>query len=213
MTPRSSISASIPPPIPSPESRVWGELYRMTDVAAVLAALDDIEGYRPDGSGSQSLYPRPIERTLLPDGFPHAGVGVFLQRTARAGAAHCLGRLPAARQGAVKGRPYTGPISQYDHRRRGQAGPGACSLGRPGDRRGHGVTAGDDPSTSVTAARRSRHHSRCSSIRCTISGWRSDRARSSSRARIAHCHVDQLTESSAIFRTRRRVHRTVRPRS
>lgn len=70
---RGSISAALfdlglyPAAIPSPESRVWGELYRMTDVPAVLAALDDIEGYRADDP-DRSLYIRSEASVLLPDG-------------------------------------------------------------------------------------------------------------------------------------------------
>lgn len=70
---RGSIEAALfdlglyPAAIPSPESRVWGELYRMTNVPAVLAALDDIEGYRADDP-DRSLYIRSEAAVLLPDG-------------------------------------------------------------------------------------------------------------------------------------------------
>ena len=70
---RGSIGAALfdlglyPAAIPSPESRVWGELYRMTDAPAVLAALDDIEGYRADDP-DRSLYIRSEAAVLLPDG-------------------------------------------------------------------------------------------------------------------------------------------------
>lgn len=38
-------------------SRVWGEVYEMLDSPAVLAILDEIEGYRPS-EPAQSLYTR-----------------------------------------------------------------------------------------------------------------------------------------------------------
>jgi gamma-glutamylcyclotransferase (GGCT)/AIG2-like uncharacterized protein YtfP len=37
-----------PAAVPAPGGLVWGEVYDMADAATVLAALDDIEGYRPD---------------------------------------------------------------------------------------------------------------------------------------------------------------------
>ena len=52
---RCSTSASIPPPFHHDGSLVWGEVYEMLDAAAVLAALDEIEGYRPT-EPERSLY-------------------------------------------------------------------------------------------------------------------------------------------------------------
>ena len=49
------------------DGRVWGEVYEMTDAPVVLAALDDIEGYRPDDPDS-SLYLRAQTEVTLPDG-------------------------------------------------------------------------------------------------------------------------------------------------
>lgn len=46
-----------PAAVPADDSQVWGEVHRMKDVAAVLEALDQIEGYEPDGP-DQSLYTR-----------------------------------------------------------------------------------------------------------------------------------------------------------
>ncbi len=60
---RGSISAALfdlgiyPAAIPASDSRVWGEVHRMTDVDAVLTALDEIEGYRPS-EPDHSLYTR-----------------------------------------------------------------------------------------------------------------------------------------------------------
>ncbi len=70
---RASISGALfdlglyPAAIPSLDGRVWGELYEMTDAAAVLAALDDIEGYRADDP-DRSLYTRSQVQVQLPDG-------------------------------------------------------------------------------------------------------------------------------------------------
>jgi gamma-glutamylcyclotransferase (GGCT)/AIG2-like uncharacterized protein YtfP len=46
-----------PAAVPAPGGRVWGEVYEMHDSAVVLAALDGIEGYRPDEPDT-SLYTR-----------------------------------------------------------------------------------------------------------------------------------------------------------
>jgi gamma-glutamylcyclotransferase (GGCT)/AIG2-like uncharacterized protein YtfP len=56
-----------PAAVPAPEGQVWGEVYEMTDPEVVLAALDDIEGYRP-GHPDQSLYTRDRTDVRLPDG-------------------------------------------------------------------------------------------------------------------------------------------------
>lgn len=70
---RGSIGAALfdlglyPAAVPAPEGTVWGEVYRMTDPDAVLTALDDIEGYRPDDP-DRSLYVRNETEVTLPDG-------------------------------------------------------------------------------------------------------------------------------------------------
>lgn len=56
-----------PAAIPAAEGDVWGEVYEMTDAPTVLAALDDIEGYRPDDP-DRSLYLRQQADVVLPDG-------------------------------------------------------------------------------------------------------------------------------------------------
>jgi gamma-glutamylcyclotransferase (GGCT)/AIG2-like uncharacterized protein YtfP len=56
-----------PAAVPGTEGRVWGEVHRMTDTAAVLAALDEIEGYRPN-EPDQSLYTRFETPVTLDDG-------------------------------------------------------------------------------------------------------------------------------------------------
>jgi len=56
-----------PAAIPAADGRVWGEVYRMIDPPAVLAALDEIEGYRPDDP-DRSLYTRALADAILPDG-------------------------------------------------------------------------------------------------------------------------------------------------
>ena len=70
---RGSIHAALfdlglyPAAVPAPESTVWGEVYTMADSDAVLAALDDIEGYRPEDP-DKSLYTREQAEVRLPDG-------------------------------------------------------------------------------------------------------------------------------------------------
>ena len=57
------------------DGRVWGEVYEMTDASTVLAALDDIEGYRHDDP-DRSLYTRAQTEVTLPDG-SHARAWVY----------------------------------------------------------------------------------------------------------------------------------------
>jgi gamma-glutamylcyclotransferase (GGCT)/AIG2-like uncharacterized protein YtfP len=70
---RGSIRAALfdlgiyPAAVPAPEGHVWGEVYEMADPTAVLAALDDIEGYRPDDP-DKSLYARATADVTMPDG-------------------------------------------------------------------------------------------------------------------------------------------------
>lgn len=56
-----------PAAVPSNEERVWGEVYEITDAPKVLAALDEIEGYRPDDP-DRSLYVRGEPDATLADG-------------------------------------------------------------------------------------------------------------------------------------------------
>jgi gamma-glutamylcyclotransferase (GGCT)/AIG2-like uncharacterized protein YtfP len=53
--------------VPAPDGHIWGEVYEMSDVPVVLAALDDIEGYRHDDP-DKSLYLRAQAEVALPDG-------------------------------------------------------------------------------------------------------------------------------------------------
>ena len=53
--------------MPAPEGRVWGEVYEMADPELVLAALDDIEGYRADDP-DRSLYVPNRADVTMPDG-------------------------------------------------------------------------------------------------------------------------------------------------
>jgi gamma-glutamylcyclotransferase (GGCT)/AIG2-like uncharacterized protein YtfP len=48
-------------------SLVWGEVYEMLDSTVVLAALDEIEGYRP-AEPERSLYTRVLTDVALEDG-------------------------------------------------------------------------------------------------------------------------------------------------
>ena len=56
-----------PAAVPAPDGYIWGEVYEMTDPLPVLAALDDIEGYRHDDP-DRSLYRRLKSEVALPDG-------------------------------------------------------------------------------------------------------------------------------------------------
>ena len=48
-------------------SQVWGEVYETSEPATVLAALDEIEGYRPS-EPDRSLYTRVLADVTLDDG-------------------------------------------------------------------------------------------------------------------------------------------------
>jgi gamma-glutamylcyclotransferase (GGCT)/AIG2-like uncharacterized protein YtfP len=56
-----------PAAVPATDGRIWGEVYEMSDAAPVLAALDEIEGYRHDDP-DRSLYMRKQAEVALPDG-------------------------------------------------------------------------------------------------------------------------------------------------
>jgi len=56
-----------PAAIPAIDSRVWGEVHRMSDSDGVLAALDEIEGYRPS-EPDNSLYTRVETLVTFEDG-------------------------------------------------------------------------------------------------------------------------------------------------
>jgi gamma-glutamylcyclotransferase (GGCT)/AIG2-like uncharacterized protein YtfP len=58
-----------PAAVPSTDGRVWGEVYEFCEVDAVLAALDDIEGYSPSDP-DRSLYIRRSVPVTLEDGRP-----------------------------------------------------------------------------------------------------------------------------------------------
>jgi len=70
---RGSIEAALydlgiyPAAVPTPDSRVFGEVYATDRIDDVLSALDEIEGHRP-GDADRSLYQRELVPTQLPDG-------------------------------------------------------------------------------------------------------------------------------------------------
>lgn len=71
---RGTISAALfdlgiyPAAIPAQDgSKVWGEVYEMLDPPAVLAVLDEIEGYRPS-EPERSLYTRVQTDVTIEDG-------------------------------------------------------------------------------------------------------------------------------------------------
>jgi len=69
---RGSIRAALfdlgiyPAAVPATEGRGWGEVYEGKDAPAVLAALDEIEGYTPENP-DRSLYVRTRVSVMLPD--------------------------------------------------------------------------------------------------------------------------------------------------
>lgn len=56
-----------PAAIPANDTRVWGEVHRMLDIDAVLATLDEIEGYS-ETEPDISLYTRSEMPVTLEDG-------------------------------------------------------------------------------------------------------------------------------------------------
>jgi gamma-glutamylcyclotransferase (GGCT)/AIG2-like uncharacterized protein YtfP len=56
-----------PAAVPASDSSVWGEVYEMADPAAVLAVLDEIEGYSAT-TPEHSLYVRDQAVATLDDG-------------------------------------------------------------------------------------------------------------------------------------------------
>jgi gamma-glutamylcyclotransferase (GGCT)/AIG2-like uncharacterized protein YtfP len=53
-----------PAAIPSPDGRIWGEVYEVDEDPSVIAKLDEIEGFRPSEPDT-SLYTRvPVSVTL-----------------------------------------------------------------------------------------------------------------------------------------------------
>lgn len=93
---RGSIQGSLfdlglyPAAVPAAEGLVWGEVYEITDEATVLAALDEIEGYRHDDS-DRSLYRRLKAEVAMPDG-GHAMAWVYFYNAP-------LGRAPRIASG------------------------------------------------------------------------------------------------------------------
>ena len=79
---RGSINATLfdlgiyPAAIPALDERVLGEVHRMSDVDGVLAALDELEGYRP-GQPDASLYTRVETPVTFDDGHVEAAWAYF----------------------------------------------------------------------------------------------------------------------------------------
>ena len=79
---RGSINATLfdlgiyPAAIPASDERVLGEVHRMSDVDGVLAALDELEGYRP-GQPDASLYTRVETPVTFDDGHVEAAWAYF----------------------------------------------------------------------------------------------------------------------------------------
>jgi gamma-glutamylcyclotransferase (GGCT)/AIG2-like uncharacterized protein YtfP len=79
-----------PAAVPAPETLVWGEVYAMSDPEEVLAALDDIEGFRPEDP-DKSLYTRERTDVRLSDGSRHTAWVYFYNAP--------LGQAPAIPSG------------------------------------------------------------------------------------------------------------------
>ena len=56
-----------PAAVPASDSKVWGEVFSLDDAGTVLAALDEIEGFRPEDPDT-SLYVRRLVAVYLEDG-------------------------------------------------------------------------------------------------------------------------------------------------
>ena len=83
------------------DGRVWGEVYEMTDPATVLAALDEIEGYRHDDP-DRSLYTRAADRCHAAGRRITRSAWVyFYNAPLGTRAADRVGRLSRARQSAL----------------------------------------------------------------------------------------------------------------
>jgi len=88
-----------PAAVPAPDGQVWGEVYSTESPADVLAALDDIEGYRAEDP-DKSLYARQRTTVILPDGradeawvyFYNAPLGQALRIDSGDYLAHVTGR-------------------------------------------------------------------------------------------------------------------------
>jgi gamma-glutamylcyclotransferase (GGCT)/AIG2-like uncharacterized protein YtfP len=65
-----------PAAIPAADGRVWGEVHRMTDVDAVLSALDELEGFRANEPDT-SLYLRVETPVTLESGDTAGTVWVY----------------------------------------------------------------------------------------------------------------------------------------
>ena len=79
-----------PAAVPASEGHVWGEVYEMTDPEVVLAALDEIEGYRAEDP-DRSLYLRQETQVVMPDGQLAPAFVYFYNAP--------LGRAPQVRSG------------------------------------------------------------------------------------------------------------------
>jgi gamma-glutamylcyclotransferase (GGCT)/AIG2-like uncharacterized protein YtfP len=79
-----------PAAVPAPDGHVWGEVYEASDAPMVLAALDEIEGYRPEDH-DRSLYRREQTEVLLPDGSIARAWAYFYNAP--------LGKAPSIRSG------------------------------------------------------------------------------------------------------------------
>lgn len=79
-----------PAAIPSSDSRVWGEVHRMLDADAVLAVLDEVEGFRP-ADPDTSLYTR-VETPVTFDGGRVASAWAYFYNAP-------LGRAPRIESG------------------------------------------------------------------------------------------------------------------
>ena len=71
-----------PAAVPDEDSRVWGEVFELKDSPAVLAALDEMEGYSAEDPDTSLYIRRRVARTSRRR-HDRGRVGLFLQRAAR----------------------------------------------------------------------------------------------------------------------------------
>ena len=88
-----------PGAVPAAHDRVWGEVHRMLDREAILAALDEVEGYRP-GHPEASLYTR-VETPVTFDDGHVANAWAYFYNAPLGRAAHRVGRLSRTPEGQV----------------------------------------------------------------------------------------------------------------
>ena len=89
-----------PAAVPDEDSRVWGEVFELKDPPAVLAALDEIEGYSVDDPDTSLYVRRHVPVHLEDDTIAEAWVYFYNAPLGRA-YAYPVRRLPLAHEAAI----------------------------------------------------------------------------------------------------------------